>query len=84
MATKKKKSAAPKKAAIKKKTAAKKSKPPLESDIEISATPETEGIPCICKKIQNRWFCMVEKDGALVKCDGPFATQEECEAHTCI
>ena len=27
---------------------------------------------------------MKKEDGALVQCDGPFATKEECEAHVCI
>ena len=46
--------------------------------------PEVEGIPCICIKVKKRWFCMKKEDGALVQCDGPFATKEECEAHVCI
>jgi hypothetical protein len=46
--------------------------------------PGKVGIPCICIKSKKRWFCMKKENGALIQCDGPFATKEECEAHVCI
>ncbi len=73
------KKAAPKKKV--KKAAPKKAAPPATRAIVI---PDMEGIPCICVQAKKRWFCMKEEDGALVQCDGPFATKEECEAHVCI
>ena len=72
----KKKKAAPKKE--EKKTKAAKPSP-------LRSLTRDAGIPCICIQKRGRWFCMKrEPDGSLVRCDGPFATQAECEEHLCV
>ena len=88
------KKAAPKKAASKKAATKKKAKkaipkkaaPATRSAISRSAAPaeEMEGIPCICRKVNGKWFCMKLEDGGLVQCDGPFATKSACEQHRCF
>jgi hypothetical protein len=97
MAAKKIKKAVPKKAntkkaVVKKVAAQKKGKqaapekppPPTPPATRGIIIPDMDGIPCICIKATKGWFCMKKEDGALIQCDGPFATKEECEAHVCI